>query len=71
MLRLFLLISFTILDINYVDFLQFQQDNAPLAKLKEAFVIVIYFGAAAELLRGRFRDQKFRVRSLTWETVLR
>ena len=32
----------TILDINYVDFLQFQSDLSPQAKLEEAFVYIFH-----------------------------
>ena len=32
----------TILDINYVDFLQFQLDFVPQAKLVEAFIYIIH-----------------------------
>ena len=35
-------LSATILDINYVDFLQFKRDFIPQEELKEAFIYIIH-----------------------------
>ena len=35
-------LAYTILDINYVDFLQFQRDFIPQTELEEAFIYLIH-----------------------------
>ena len=39
---MYLVNSTTILDINYVDFLQFQRYFTPQAELEEAFIYIIH-----------------------------